>query len=1159
MKNGLTATRPLQIQLNTYWTQTTAGTMNTIMTSNAPLTTAPGTNTNRIRDAVDRLEKNILQYIQHCTQHVKNMSENKIRLAQIEIDEYKALEDFKEIANPNQWNIHLMLKSKMKQWSTKNKNYITAAKRIEYDLPPKFISSASFTFKIDESIVSRDEAQILYDQMRQLTKDYRMQAMSLYLRATTREKEILKNEIDNIIKGFIQENAEDFNIELDSGYIAFKYYNELREKRLNLEAQKAEENELLKLGPRFIYNDPKTASRRRITELATLKRKIEARFFEQKVSPGKIVEKFIAELNIILKNLHATSTNKLNHKTKQQNNQTMTYDNLLESIQLNQNKIEKCANTVGKKNKKNYNRIIKRLKYKLRSTSTVIQKTDKSKVFHLGKLQDYHKKSEEYMKKTEAYKCLDQNDPLPSLIERTNKYLLNLRLKNLITQKQYEKLGIKPNEVELAHLYYLPKAHKPDTPLRPIISGLKHPTIKISKFLDEILRPLFDQMAANTTVTCGTEVIKQLHDWSKQNLREETILCSMDVIDLYTMIPQTEGILAIRKMLNYLNIKQIKGLTIETIIRLCRFVVHNNYFSYNEKFYYQVRGGAMGSPLTLTITNCYMFFFERSIVKQVNNSNGLYLRYIDDIFITINWPIQHLLKQINRWNQFDINIKLKEQIGQSTNFLDLYIENKKDRLFTKVYHKPSYKPYYLPFTSVHPNHMKMNIPYTMLIRAIKYCSTFETYVDEREKLRMAFLLNKYPNEFIDKQFDRVFQKHNLIQPVAANDYKIIREKLMYSQKNENIQIDYRRTLFVHFTYCLNMKTFLTKFHALWNKYFTESPINEIKPVLGTRNHKNERLEFENQITKIQTMVEFERSRDTVGHVEQIIEDLQNEISEIKDRLLDQKKKIEFQEREIADCRKCVAQLNKDYNEQRKHLQLIESDIEKLRMDQHNYFRTAKLNEILLPFPSNSGSMTAILLTEITLSDDTNIPIQSTTTTTTTDSSTASNDDRNYPTIDACSREVKTTFELITNAEFEHTQHYDRFNTFYEHVSTCIDDIYKSLTNFQDAVACLTAENAEESYCDGITYNCTAPAPLFLLDEVDVALDNTNIGKVADFIREQSASKFQCIVISLKEQFYSRAGALIAIFPKPGDCITSYCFTLDLNQFDERENIANRCG
>ncbi|CAF3861162.1 unnamed protein product, partial [Rotaria sp. Silwood1] len=56
----------------------------------------------------------------------------------------------------------------------------------------------------------------------------------------------------------------------------------------------------------------------------------------------------------------------------------------------------------------------------------------------------------------------------------------------------------------------------------------------------------------------------------------------MDVMDLYTMIPQTEA---------------------ETIIRLCRFVIQNNYFSYNGKYFHQVRGGAMGSPLTLTIAN----------------------------------------------------------------------------------------------------------------------------------------------------------------------------------------------------------------------------------------------------------------------------------------------------------------------------------------------------------------------------------------------------------------------------------------------------------------------------------------------------------------------------------------------------------------------------
>ena len=56
-----------------------------------------------------------------------------------------------------------------------------------------------------------------------------------------------------------------------------------------------------------------------------------------------------------------------------------------------------------------------------------------------------------------------------------------------------------------------------------------------------------------------------------------------------------------------------------------------------------------------------------------------------------------------------------------------------------------------------------------------------------------------------------------------------------------------------------------------------------------------------------------------------------------------------------------------------------------------------------------------------------------------------------------------------------------------------------------------------------------PAPFFVLDEIDAALDNTNIGKVADFIRTHTAN-LQTIVISLKEEFYSHADALIGVCP-----------------------------
>ena len=141
-----------------------------------------------------------------------------------------------------------------------------------------------------------------------------------------------------------------------------------------------------------------------------------------------------------------------------------------------------------------------------------LRKSDKSKVFHLGKVDDYEMKSKEYIARTQAYKCIGTDDPLPDLIQRTNKYLLNLRLAKWTTQKQYEQLCKNPNEAELAHLYYLPKPHKIGTPLRRIISGLKHPTIKISKFLDDLLRPLFNQMVSRKTITSGFELVKKLQE-----------------------------------------------------------------------------------------------------------------------------------------------------------------------------------------------------------------------------------------------------------------------------------------------------------------------------------------------------------------------------------------------------------------------------------------------------------------------------------------------------------------------------------------------------------------------------------------------------------------------------------------------------------------------
>ncbi|CAF4466736.1 unnamed protein product, partial [Rotaria sp. Silwood2] len=606
-------------------------------TTTTSTTSATTTKTGTTREPIERLESNILEYLYKPTQHVKKMAERKIQLAKAQMDEYKALEDFEQVATASHWNLDSILKPKIKLWSTKNKNNYIVQKRIELDLPPRFISNINFTFKVDESIINQEEAQTLYNEMRRLTKSYQNETMILYQQAVLREKELLTHEIEHIIESLPHSDSDTQD---EVSYAAFKNYHDLpsrgrsQRKRTTCcpgsysitgrgilapaiinQAQirlTEEEHQILKLGPRFIYNDPTTASRRRTTELATLKRKIEARFFEKKVSPGRPVEQFIAELDVLLQNLHNTpAINK---------NSSIIINSQSTQSQINNSPIIK--------KKKNYGRLVKRLRHKFRLANVIIRKSDKSKVFHLGRTEDYQKKSEEYMAKTQAYQCLGTIDPLPDLIRRTNKYLLNLRLAKWITQKQYELLFIKPDEVELAHLYYLPKAHKPGTPLRPIVSGLKHPTVKISKFLDNLLRPIFDKMASKSTVTSGFELVKHLQEWSKINIRQETLFCTIDVTDLYTMVPQIEGVLSLKKMLDYLKMKQIGGLKTETIIRLSRFVMQNNYFSYNGQYYHQILGGAMGAPLTLTVANCYMFFYEQDIIKQIKNSGGLYFRYI---------------------------------------------------------------------------------------------------------------------------------------------------------------------------------------------------------------------------------------------------------------------------------------------------------------------------------------------------------------------------------------------------------------------------------------------------------------------------------------------------------------------------------------------------
>jgi hypothetical protein len=68
------------------------------------------------------------------------------------------------------------------------------------------------------------------------------------------------------------------------------------------------------------------------------------------------------------------------------------------------------------------------------------------------------------------------------------------------------------------------------------------PTTGISKFLDKLIRPLFDKHVRSTTIIDDVDLIRRLDTYIENgHFKPTTQLCTFDITDLYTMLPQEES------------------------------------------------------------------------------------------------------------------------------------------------------------------------------------------------------------------------------------------------------------------------------------------------------------------------------------------------------------------------------------------------------------------------------------------------------------------------------------------------------------------------------------------------------------------------------------------------------------------------------------------
>ena len=183
-------------------------------------------------------------------------------------------------------------------------------------------------------------------------------------------------------------------------------------------------------------------------------------------------------------------------------------------------------------------------------------------------------------------------------------------------------------------------------------------------------------------------------------------------------------------------------------------------------------------------------------------------------------------------------------------------------------------------------------------------------------------------------------------------------------------------------------------------------------------------------------------------------------------------------------------------------------------------------------------------------------------------------DQEFETARRTAKQAKDDFAKVRQRRFE------LFDKAFTHISEQIKPIYKELTRDANlpmgGQAFLDTEDGDEPYLSGIKYHAMPPlkrfrdmehlsggektmaalalsfaihsyqpSPFFVLDEVDAALDNANVAKIANYIREHAQPGMQFVVISLKTGLFQNSEALVGIYRDQG-ANSSKALTLDVS-------------
>ena len=260
-------------------------------------------------------------------------------------------------------------------------------------------------------------------------------------------------------------------------------------------------------------------------------------------------------------------------------------------------------------------------KYKTR----IILTMDKGVSMVVMDRDDYNRKAEDILHQS-AYKPIP-NDPTNKYKTKLISLLKSIKMEGGTDESTYKRLY--PRGAGSPKFYGLPKVHKEGTPLRPIVSSTGAVTYSTAKELSRILKPLVGKSPYH--IHNNQDFMEHLKGIK---LGPDEVMVSYDVRELFTSVHIQPALKIIEELLKEdTGLQNRTTMSTKHIMDLLEFCLRSTYFSYRGKYYEQVEGAAMGSPISPIVANLYMENFELRALNTSPNLPLMWKRFVDDTFV----------------------------------------------------------------------------------------------------------------------------------------------------------------------------------------------------------------------------------------------------------------------------------------------------------------------------------------------------------------------------------------------------------------------------------------------------------------------------------------------------------------------------------------------